>query len=219
MWILPRQALMELAPRRRFQTGGCPGGRRFAGGATGLANQFSVQVIVNSPAPPLVFAGGRGRKHGRLPRPRRDPVEVIPRRQQPGGVHVRLIRPLCAKFFCRDRARKDERVARAGHRHIQQPHFLAQRLLLLPLPREPVRQAGITPAVLRRLDLRRKPVFFIQDDFRAQVGKVERLARGPPPPPPEIPAPCSDECSSAPRNRRRPPARRPARFPPPAAPR
>ena len=120
-------------------------------------------------------------------RRRIDSLDLILRKPQAQPVRVtfcgddglrrdrRRLGPKRLPFFFRDGAGQNQRVLRAGRGDVQQPQFLAPLLAALMLLREPVRQARISPARVRRLDARTQAERFVKNNFPAQVLRVERL--------------------------------------------
>src|SRR5258708_611574 len=91
--ILPRQPLVKFLPRSSFQGHNSSFGFRIGHPRGGEKVAF-VKVIENGPEykgiSPGGWGGGRAR---RFRKPRGDPIEAVPGRQQRGGVYLRHFTP------------------------------------------------------------------------------------------------------------------------------
>src|SRR5205814_8305934 len=111
--------------------------------------------------------------------PATDPVEVTVRCDNLVCLPVRrrLGWPIFQDFFARRCSGQNQSIARPRHRHVEQPQLLAQRFQALPPFCQPIRQAWIPPACVRRLHQRTKTIVLVQNDAGFQVVEVEAFAK------------------------------------------
>ena len=141
-----------------------------------MTRQALVAVLVNRPCQQRTLSARRPvAVSGRAREPGAQPIEITVRLED--SLRRDFVRrgagPFFRDGFARGNAAQNQPVARPRQRDVKQPQFFAQRLALLPPFGQPVRQAGIKLAGVRRLHFRAEAELLVQNHPLLQIVKVK----------------------------------------------